>query len=313
MLSRSPRLTRVLIVLMTAAALLGLPLQVAGHGGGYHPKAELNVTALTEAVSPGQSVAFEVFLRSDGSDAFDKIRLEGKAPGGTIASAPDGCWASGASFSCHLGKLKSGRTMTLLFVYDAPASAGSLELTARLKVEYRHHGYAKTKDAFKDSAAAAIIDSPDFFGGWQPSHGNTLSFSTAALSGGNSQTTSVQVPPVDDGYPVMLAEVDENIVCGHKTFTGFGEAVDMSIANGAELSPHLTLTLTYAKSAVGWRDPWKVKFVHQTDDGTCQFPPRGCNHHNDGFCFDAWWSGHGYGKKLIIRVELPTNGRGKGV
>jgi hypothetical protein len=297
---------------MTAAALLGLPLQVAGHGGSYGPKAAFNVTALTEAVSPGQSAAFEVFLRSDGSDAFDKVRLEGKAPGGTIVSAPDGCWTSGASFSCHLGKLKSGRTLTLQFVFATPASASSLELTARLKVESWHHGYKKTKDAFTDSAAAAIIDSPDFFGGWQPAHGSPLTFSTAGL-GDNAQSTTLQVPPVDDGYPAMVAEVDEAIVCGHKTFEGFGEAVDMSIANGAELDPHLTLTLTYAKSEVGWRDPWSIKFVHQTDDGVCHFPPRGCNYHNDGFCFDAWWTGHGWHKKLVIRVELPTNGRGKGV
>jgi hypothetical protein len=312
MVSRSPRWSRVLIVLFTLAALLGLPLQVAAHGGNHYSKAEFSVTALTDSVSPGQSAAFQVFLRSDGSDAFDKIRLEGKAQGGTVTSAPAGCWTNGAWFSCHLGKLKKNQTMTLQFVVAAPAS-GSLELSASLKVEYWHHWHKKSKDAFKDSAAAAINDSPDFFGGWQPSHGSTLSFSTAGIASGNGQTTSVEVPPVANGYPLRLAEVDEKIRCGHKTFTGFGEAVDMSIANGAELSPHLTVTLTYTKSEVGYRSPHDIKFVHQTDDGACQFPPRGCNYHNDGFCFDAWWTGHGHGKKLVIRVELPSNGRGKGL
>jgi hypothetical protein len=313
MVLRFPRWSRVLIVVMTTAALLGLPLQVAAHGGGYHSKAEFKVTALTDAVSPGQAAAFQVFLRSDGSDAFDKVRLEGKAPGGTITSAPDGCWTSGASFSCNLGKLKSGKTMTLQFVYATPAVAGSLKLSASLKVEYWHWGHKKTKEAFTGSASTAIIDSPDFFGGWQPSHASTMSFSTAGIGGANEQTTSVQVPPVGSGYPLRLAEVDESIRCGHKTITGFGEAVDMSIANGATLSPHLTLTLTYTKAAVGYRSAHDIRFVHQTDDGGCQFPPRGCNYHNDGFCFDAWWTGHGYGKKLVIRVELPSNGRGKGL
>jgi hypothetical protein len=312
MAQRSSSFGRALVVLMTAAALLGLPLQVAAHGGSHNPPAKFTVTALTPSISPGQSAAFEVFIKSDGSDAFDKIRLEGSAPGGTLVSAPNGCWGSGASVSCDLGKLKSGKTLTLQFVFAGPA-AGSLEFTARLKVDTWYHGYKKTKDAFKASAVVAVNNSPDFFGGWQAAHGATLNFSTAGLGGDNGQTTSVQVPPVGTGYPVQLAEVDENIDCGFKVFTGFGEAVDISVANGAELNPHLTMTLTYKKSVIGWRDPWSIKFVHQTDSGQCQFPPRGCNYHNDGFCFDAYWVGHGWDKKLVLRVELPTNGRGKGV
>jgi hypothetical protein len=290
-----------------------MPLQVAGHGGGSGPTAEFNATALTEAVSVGQPTAFNVFLRSDGSDAFDKIRFVGSAPGGTLVSAPAGCSGSGASVSCSLGKLYSGMTMNLQFVFSAPASAGSLTFTASLKVEYWYYGWKKTKVAFTDTAVASVINSPNFFGGWQPAHNATLTFSTAGLGGGNGQSTSVQVPPVGTGYPVQLAEVDENIVCGSKVYSGFGDAVEISIANGAELNPHLTMTLTYEKTAIGWRDPWSIKFVHQTDSGQCQFPPRGCNYHNDGFCFDAYWVGDGWHKKLVLRVELPTNGRGKGI
>ncbi len=312
MASRSPRFIRVLVSVMTAAAILGLPLQVAGHGGGGGgPAPAFTVTALTETVSVGQSAAFEVFLRSDGSDAFDYIRLEGSAPGATLTSAPAGCTGSGASVTCKLGSLASGSTRTLLFVFDAPATAGSIEFTARLKVAYWHYGVKKYRDAFVDSAVVSVINDPDVFTTWQPAHDEPVAFSTGV--GNNAQTTMLNVPPVDFGYQVRLAEIDDSIVCGTKVYKGFGEAIEMSVANGAELDPHLTVTLTYGKSVSWWKVPWLVKFVHQTDDGVCHFPPRGCNAHNDGFCFDAFWSGSGWHKNLVIRVELPTNGRGRGL
>jgi hypothetical protein len=311
MLPRSPRITRVLIVLMTAAALLGMPLQVAGHTP-RGTQATLNASALTTAVSVGQSAAFEVFFRNNGPSTFTHVRLSGNAPGAVLASAPGGCSGSGAAVTCNFGELKSGKSLTLLFTFGGTASAGSIQFATEVKVDSgSDNRNASSKDTFRASATATVSDSPDFFGGWQPAHGSTLNFSTAG-AGDNSQATTAQVPPVGTGYPVMLAEVDENIVCGTKVYTGIGDAVDMSIANGAELDPHLTVTLTYDKSAVGWTTPWTIKFVHQTNDGVCHFPPRGCNYHNDGFCYDAWWSGSGWHKKLVLRVELPTNGRGKG-
>ena len=313
MFSRSPRLTRLVVVLMTAAALLGLPLQVAGHGGGGGTQPAFTVTALTETVSVGELAAFEVFIRSDGSQAFEKVKLTGSAPGATLSSAPDGCWGSGASVTCDLGKLRSGRTLTLQFVFDTPASAGSIEFTARLTYEYWYHGYKKTKVAFEDSAVVTVTDDPNFFGRWQPAHSDDITYSTAAGTDDNGQVSSLGVPPVEFGYPAALAEIDQNIVCGTTVYKGFGDAVDMTIANGTPLDPHLTLTLTYDKSVAWWKLPWTTKFVHQTDDGVCHFPPRGCNSSNDGFCFDAFWTGHGWHKKFVIRAELPTNGRGKGL
>jgi hypothetical protein len=304
----SSRPFRLLVVLATALTLLAAPMSVSAHGGSYH-RADLDVTALIGTVSGGQPVAFDVVLKSDGSDPFDNVKLSVSAPGGSLVTAPLGCSGSGASASCHLGKIHAGASRTLRFVFSAPASAGTLKLTAELK----HKFWWSWKTVLKASATAAVVNDPNFFGGWQSAHAAPVTFSTGASAGDNGQTSQVGMPPVGFGYPASLAELDESIVCGSKVYQGFGDAVDMTFANGQEVEPFLTLTLTYKKDVIGWRDPHKIKFVHQLDNGTCQFPPRGCSHWNDGFCFDAWWSGYGSSKKLVIRVELPSNGRGKGV
>ena len=319
--ARLGRRGRVAIGLATVLALLATPLGASAHGGRhYGPKAAFTVTAMPSTVSVGQSVAFDVFVRSDGSNAFDKVRLEGTAPGATLESAPAGCSGSGASVSCELGKLKSGKTLSLRFVFLSPGSPGSLTFTAKLLTskhgwwgyDYGKHG-GGSKVAFSASGSATLIDDPNVIATWQPAHGTTVTFATQAISSGDGQTSRLDVPPVAAGYPATLAEVSDAIICKGKNLGGFGDAVEMSVANGATVSPHLTLTLTYTKKQVGHRDAHKIKFVHQADDGTCAFPPRGCTKKNDGFCFDAWWSGHGHGKKLILRVELPHNGRGKGL
>jgi hypothetical protein len=312
MRSSSSRLIRLLVVLATALSLLAAPLSVSATGGSGGAHAAFDITALTTDVSVGQPAAFDLFIRSDGRDAFNQTKIEGTAPGGTFVSAPAGCTGSGASVTCVLGKLYSGQTRTLRFVFLAPAAAGTLTFSAKLK---NSGGYSYwSKPELKDSASTSVSDDPNFFGKWQPAHSSTLTYSTEPIGDDNGQSTNVSVPPVPVGYPVRLGEVDEPIVCSNgQTYAGFGDAVEMSIANGAAVEPHLTLTLTYEKSAIGYRDPWKIKFVHQLDDGSCQFPPRFCHHWNDGFCFDAWWTGWGYDKKLVIRVELPSNGRGKGI
>lgn len=312
--ARLGRRGRVAIGLATIVALLAAPIGASAHYGG--PKAALTVTAVPETVSAGQLVAFDVFIRSDGSSAFSSIRLDGSAPGATLQSAPAGCSGSGASVSCQLGKLKAGKTLTLRFTFSTPAAPGSLTFTAKLlKKEHSswwfHSGSWKV--ALKASDAATLINDPNVFSTWQPAHGAPVTFATAGIGGSNGQTTQLAVPPVGTGYPATLAETSTPIICKGKNVGGFGQAVEMSVANGATVSPHLTLTLTYTKAQVGYRDADKIKFVHQTDDGTCQFPPRHCTKHNDGFCFDAWWTGHGHSKKLVIRVELPHNGRGKGL
>lgn len=319
MVSRSHRLQRALVALITAAALVAMPLATSAHGGGS--RAAFTATALTTKVSISQPVAFELYVKSDGSDAFDKVRIEAKASGGTLVSAPSGCTASGASVSCSLGKLKSGQALTLRFVFTAPASSGTLTFNASLKGSESKGGHGwngkhgrhkvTSKDAMKATASASVINDPSFFGTWQQPHATNVTFATAGLGGGNSQSTSVTVPPIGFGYPASVAETNAPVMCKGKNIGGFGQAVDLSIANGTTVTPWLTVTIKYDKSAIGYRDASKIRFVHQTDSGTCEYPVRGCGKHTHGFCYDASWTHTSSGKQLVIRVELPSNGRGK--
>ena len=80
------------------------------------------------------------------------------------------------------------------------------------------------------------------------------------------------------------------------------------------VEPHLTFTLTYKKSVIGWVGSIGRRLRPSASTTEPASSRRaGCNKWNDGFCFDAWWSGTGTDKKLDIRVELPSNGRGKGI
>jgi hypothetical protein len=312
MVSRSPRSLRALIVLFTVGALLAMPLPAAG-GKPRGTQGTLEVSALTSAVSVGQSAAFGVVFRNNGPSMFTHVRLSGIAPGASLESAPAGCSGSATSVTCSFDKLMAGQSLSLLFVFGAPASAGSVPFSAVVKVDSGNNNQsAASDDTFSAAATAAVIDSPNFFGGWQAAHGSPVSFATAAVSGANHQSSSVNVPPVDFGYPAALDETDDAIVCSGSPLGGIGQTVDLAIANGEPVDPYLTLTLTYDKVAAAGKTPWTISFVHQTDDGVCHFPPRGCKH-NHGFCFDAWWVGSGWHKKLILRVELPSNGRGKGL
>lgn len=290
----------------------GWPASASAHGGPQHG-AELRTSALIAEVSPGGSLAFEVFIRSDGSDPFDDIHLRARAGKAPLLSAPDGCADDGAWVSCDLGALASGDTMRLQFVFEAPSRATKVKFMARLHDSPHHHrGGHHGRPALVDSSWARVVDTPDFFGTWQPAHAGTVTFTTDGIGGANGQSTTVDVPPVGVAYPAKVAEIADPIVCNGTDIGGFGQTVDLSIANGQPVLPHLTLTLKYAKSAIGWIDPDEVQFVHQANDGICSFPPRGCNTGNDGFCYDTYWTGSGSCKTLVIRVELPSNGRGRG-
>jgi hypothetical protein len=312
MLSRSRRPLHIVLVLATLAALLAMPLTVAAAGKPRGVTATLSITPRIEMVSVGGDAAFEVTFANGGSGTLTHVRFTGTVPGGRLVSAPPGCAGSGGQVACAFDNLGSGASITFTVTFDR-AGPGSLELTGTMRVDSgTNNPNATSDDTFTDSADVPVTSDPDFFGSWQSAHSNTRTFATGGTGSGNGQTTSLAVPPVSFGYPATLSEVDDPIVCDDDTITGFGEAVELSVANGQPVEPHLTLTLTYKKSVIGWVDTSEVGFVHQRDDGTCQFPPRGCNKWNDGFCFDAWWSGYGDSKKLNIRVELPSNGRGKG-
>jgi Domain of unknown function DUF11 len=313
MLSRSRRPLHIVLVVATLAALLAMPLTVAAGGKPRGVTATLSIAPRIAMVSVGGDAAFEVTFANGGNGTLTHVRFTGTVPGGRFVSASPRCTGSGGQVACEFDNLGSGASVTFTVTFDR-AGPGTIELTGTMRVASGgNNPNATSDDTSTDKADVPVTNDPDFFGSWQAAHSNTKTYATGGTGSGNGQTTSLAVPPVGFAYPATLSEIDAPIVCGGDTITGFGEAVDLSVANGLPVEPHLTLTLTYKKSVIGWVDASDVGFVHQLDNGACQFPPRGCNKWNDGFCFDAWWSGDWHNKKLNIRVELPSNGRGKGI
>jgi hypothetical protein len=306
--SRHRRFLAALAVAFTVAAL---PLPAAAAPRGV--KATFTITPLIEAVSVSQAGAFDVFARNDGKGTFTHTTFVGVLSAGTIASAPSGCSWRGATVTCSLPKLFAGQSATRRIVVTAPGGAGTLSMAGTLTVDSASDNpNASSRDTFRTDGSIGVRNDADFFGRWQAAHGAAVTFSTAGVGGANGQSTSVKVPSFGADYPATLEETADAIVCGGSPIGGFGKTVELSMANGQTVTPHLTVTMTYDKSTANGRTPYTVAVVHQRDNGTCEFPPRDCDD-NPGFCFDAFWQGSGYHKKLVIVMELPTNGRGRGI
>ncbi len=307
------RSIRLLLVLATAALLFSVPTLAAAAGKPRGTTATLEIAPRLSLVSVGGNAGFEVTLTNGGNGTLTHPRFTGTAPGGDFVSGSPGCTGAGPEVTCTFGKLASGRSIVFTVVFET-AAAGELTLDGTMRVDSgRNNQNATSKDTFTATSSVDVTASPEYFGSWQPAHGGSMTYATGGTGSGNGQSTSVTVPPVGVAYPAILAESNEPMICNGEVVEGFGQIVDLSIANGDPVSPHLTLTLTYKKSAIGWIDADDVLFVHQDDEGNCSYPPRGCTWANDGFCFDAKWKGHGSSKKLVITVELPHNGRGRGV
>ena len=311
MVPSTSKRVRIIAVLAAAISILTLAFPVAAAPRGT--RATFTITPLIATVSGGQIAAIDVFARNDGQGTFTHATFVGTATAGTIADAPDGCAIAGATVTCSLGKLFSGESAALRILARAPNAAGTVTLSGVLTVDAGgDNSSASSRDTFRAQASIGVRTDPEFFGSWQPAHSNTRTFATRGIGGGNTQSTAVEVPPVEIAYPATIEETNAAIVCSGHPIGGFGKTVILTVANGDEVDPYLTWTMKYAKDAVGSRTPWTVSVVHQRDDGTCEFPPRGCHYH-EGFCFDAFWQGYGDHKKLVIEMQLPANGRGRGL
>lgn len=309
MRTRRPRNLRLLVVVATAAALLSLPAAAAGAPRGT--KVTFNIDPLTAAVSISQPGAFEMLASNGGTSTFNHTTFVGTLSAGTVLEA-DGCAFAGAVVTCELGTLPGGDSVSRLIVVSAPATPGAVTMNGTLTIDAAGgNPKASSRDTFPASGTIGVRSDGEFFGRWQAAHNGPLSFSTAGIGGGNGQSTTVDVPAVAADYPAAVGETNETIVCDGSAVAGFGKTVVLTVANGEPVAPYLTVTMRYDRDSASNRTPNTVGVVHQLDDGTCEFPPRDCEE-NEGFCFEAFWQGNGPQRLLVIEMQLPTNGRGRG-
>lgn len=299
-----PHPMRMVLILATVMSLLAMPLPtLAVKGDGV----EYDVRALITAVSPGQAIAYQATFKNDGSSTLANMRFDGEAPGATFISADGPCTGAGSSVGCDLGNLAAGVEVSLTFQFAAPTAAGAVALTGSFSSDARQTGPpSASRNVWSLTATTDVVDSPEFFGRWQPAHGS-LSFPTVGRS--DLQLTNVSAPPVGFAYPATIRHTGDAVACGGIDQGGFGQTVDLSIADGK--SP-VNITITYSAESAAGKSPGQVSVVHQRDDGSCSFPPSNCKR-NAGFCYDAGWSGGGPHKLLVVRVQLPNNGRVKGI
>lgn len=298
----SPRTAlRMLLVLATTFTLLAAPFPALAAKGAA---LKADVTSLIGAVSPGERMAFRAAFVNEGSSTITHLTFNGLAPGASFVSGTAPCeTGSGPSVTCDIGTLSSGASVSMTFVFTAPAS-GTASFTGTFSGDagQGNTGAAKV-DTWAETAWVTVDGSGDFFGTWQGSHGGAT-HATTAIGGANHQSTTVVVPAYGADYPAILREVDDSSTCG---VDGVGQSVELSAANGAVVAPYLTVTLRYDSVAAEGRSPKQIKMLHD-----CELIPTDCRRSPTN-CYTASWSGKGENRVLQVVVRLPHNGSIKGI
>ena len=293
-------------IVLSLAALLALPFHTAlAVPRGTQVSAE--IVPLLAVVSAGETAAFDATITNAGSATITNLRFDGwLSNGAALISTSSPCAAEGPQVGCALPNLVAGASHTIRFLVTSPEDAGGLDLVGAFSAEGRRSNPGGSRDTWPAAAALEVSDSADLLSRWQQAHGN---ITLPTVGDSDEQVTAVSVPPVGFDYPALVQHGDDEIVCDGTPIEGVGRTVTVSIAGGG--SP-VELTIAYDKDELNGTTPGRISVVHQLDDGTCEFPPRDCSD-NAGFCYDARWSGSGAHKKLLLHVELPSNGSIKGI
>ncbi len=292
--------SRIVLALATTAALLASPMPSLGAKGAA---LTADFTALIGAVSPNGQMAFSASFENPGPSNIAHLRFDGSVPGATFVSGTAPCQANGPGVGCALGNLAAGRSVKLTLLFNAPSSSGILTLDGAFSGDAgQNNSGAAKRDTWTDPSVVNVTvnGSGDFFGSWQRSHGGQQTFQTSAISGNNHQSTRVVVPAVTGDYPATINEVIGDVTCGT---SAVGQAVDLSIANGAPVEPYLQVTLRLDAVAAEGRTPSSIGLLHD-----CEPVPAGCRK-SVAPCYDASWERNGRDKVLVIVVQLPSNGR----
>jgi hypothetical protein len=310
-----------LIVTALALMLLAIPFPVLGAKG---TAINAGVTPLITAVSPNQTTAFRATFQNSGSSTITQLAFVATISSGAWESdlLPGGCSDPvGGTVSCVLGSVPSMTTIVLDFYVTAPGT-GSTALTGTFSADAaQNNGKAQKRDTWGPYTATTAVDtSGQSFARWQIAHGERIQLPPEGFVGSQGfQASAASVPPFAGEYPARLFQVDESITCMDggeaTTYTGVGHAVGMTIAGGR--SP-VDLEIRYTPEASERKAATQIAVVHEKDDGTCGFPARtagpNCDFalYPDG-CFQAAIEGNGAARQLVVKMQLPSNGKIKGI
>jgi hypothetical protein len=231
--------------------------------------------AMPLMVSPGSTVAFEVWARNKGGSNISKLFLTARTnaafdsfiltnTGNTKGSCSGGP-GGGVALRCSWKPFKPGATTRVLLILTAPASGNSLPVN----FEWSSTGFVaggnnSHGDLFtKNDSVALNGDVDNFAGRWIKLGSTNLVVQTNQdLGEGNPQSTKVHAPK--DGIPVTVAEDDDISDCtdyfGEEN-TCFGQAAILNVNNGETFDDAFTVVLVYAGVF-----PY-AQFIHFPDNG----------------------------------------------
>jgi hypothetical protein len=197
-------------VIVAALALFGA---AAGHGANPGPNVSLLVSGAPGSVSLGHYVAYIATIHNGDTNNVTHVALSAPAGGSTspfpltyVSAAPSTGTCSAPPtlpLSCSFGSLPSGATLTVTFVFRAPASLPSsgaaVSFVAQISFDEgpndQNSSHTDTKVASASTTLGAVGD--DFVTGFVPfSLGDDLDTAgdLTGPSNGNPQKTGLSVP-----------------------------------------------------------------------------------------------------------------------
>jgi hypothetical protein len=239
-----------------AASILILSAFGATSVSAGQPNWDLTVTTLPNAVSPGADAGYRLVIRNNGSSNISKLFLNDTVAGPATYLAGDRantCQTSPVLF-CSFGALGSGGSITLTVAHATPASGASFSVTFELNTSgasANDKGHTSHGDTLTRTATTSLSGDQNFGGGFVQSAGSNVS-NGQTLSGANVQSTKVTVDATNsNGIPVTVQDGSAvTFPCVACSGTVYGEWSDVQVAEGANVSGLIKLTLTVYKGSL---------------------------------------------------------------
>lgn len=310
------------IIIALATVLLAIPLPVLGAKG---TQVDAGVVPLITAVSPGETTAFRATFTNGGSSTITRLDFVATISAGDWKTEllPASCGAPvDGEVTCTLGSIAAETSAPVLDFYVTAPPSGSVTLTGRFSADAaQNNGKAQKRDTWGPYTATTQVDtSTQLFARWQVAHGERVQLPPQGFIGSPAyQQAAASVPPFAGEYEARIFQVDESIVCADgdttTTYAGVGLAVGLNIADG---NAPVDLQIRYTPDASERKAATQIAVAHEKDDGTCGFPARtagpNCDFdlYKDG-CFQAVIEGSGIARELVVNMQLPSNGKIKGI
>jgi hypothetical protein len=246
--------------------------------------------AMPQTVSPGSTVAFEVWARNIGGSNISKLFLTARTTaafdsvtwinsGNTAGTCSPGT-GGGVALRCNWKPFKPGASVRVRLVLTAPASGSALPVN----FEWSSTGFVtggnnSHGDLFtKNDSAALNGDTNSFAGRYIKKDASKVVETNQDLGEGNPQSTKITAPV--DEIPVIAAEDDDLTDCQELFGEDcFGQATIINVNAGQVYPDGFTVEVVYLGEFPD------ADFIHFLDNGGSEdLDP--CGEEPEVPCFD---------------------------